>query len=164
MEKNNKNSESVQTAPEQKIIEIAINFVKKTASEFIGKPDYLVKILHINNGLVLRFIWTGECFIVDLYDDKFNINICDGYTMDELEDCYQYIREAIIEFYERYIDFCVEEREDIFFTGCGAIMFDKRKKMYYRFEKKNDGYQKVWVNPYDWAVEKSNSTKLFWLN
>ena len=144
--------------------ENAINFVKKTASESIGKPEYLVNILHINNGLVLRFIWTGECFTVDLYDGNYSINVCDGYTMDELEDCLPYIREAIIEFYERYIDSCVEERKNIFITGCGTIKYDKRKKMYCRYEWKNDGCQKVWVNPYDWAVEKSESTKLFWLN
>ena len=144
--------------------ENAINFVKKTASEFIGKPEYLVKILHINNGLVLRFIWNGFCFTVDLYDGNYSINICDGYTMHELEACLPYIREAIIEFYERYIDYCVEERKNIFITGCGAISYDKRKKMYYRYENKNDGCQKVWVDPYDWAVEKSESTKLFWLN
>ena len=146
----------------RKTSETAKNFIINCATEFIGKPDYQVRVLHIKNGVILRFMWDRVFFSIDLYDDKYSHNLGDGDKMEHVEEICKYLDENIGRFYIDYIEYCMSERLPIYLPGCDGILYDKRKKMYYSASWENGKEVKTWIDPYGWLVGKSNSTKRIW--
>lgn len=106
MEKNNKNSESVQTAPEQKIIEIA----NKCASEVWGcdwKPNFKVVRLE-RNGVTIRMcdgnegiysitIEGGSVVYINLNSKWHSLEYTDLKFINEMDECADEITEITFE-------------------------------------------------------------------